>query len=115
MAESPAPGRVLSRGRRATTGQRYIGAYQADRKLGEHDYLFGALRYERDRFSNFSYQTSVTAGYGRRLIDVEHVQVNGEVGAGMRQARIRSSGDTDREPVGRLPATFAGTSARPRG
>lgn len=86
----------------ATTGQRYIGAYQADRKLGEHDYLFGALRYERDRFSNYSYQTSATAGYGRRLIDAERVQLDGEVGAGVRQARIRSSGDTDREPVGRL-------------
>ncbi|WP_018142207.1 YdiY family protein [Thioalkalivibrio sp. ALJ7] len=89
-----------------TTGQRYIAGYQADRKLGEHDYLFGALRYERDRFSNYDYQASATTGYGRRLIDGERVRLDGEIGAGMRQVRIRTTGETESEPVGRLAGNF---------
>ncbi|WP_026279681.1 YdiY family protein [Thioalkalivibrio sp. ALJ16] len=89
-----------------TTGERYVAGYQADRKLGEHDYVFGALRYERDRFSNYDYQASATAGYGRRLIDGERVRLDGEIGAGMRQVRIRTTGETDSEPVGRLAGNF---------
>jgi len=87
-----------------TTGQRAVAGYQLDRKLGEHDYLFGALRYERDRFSNYDYQASQTAGYGRRLVNRERLTLDGEIGAGMRQSRVAATGESDNEPVGRLAA-----------
>ncbi|ADC72799.1 protein of unknown function DUF481 [Thioalkalivibrio sp. K90mix] len=89
-----------------TTGERYVGGYQLDRKLGEHDYLFGAARYERDRFSSYVYQGSLTTGYGRRLVDFERVKLDAEIGGGMRQYRERAEGDRDREPVARLAGNF---------
>ncbi|WP_018862700.1 MULTISPECIES: YdiY family protein [unclassified Thioalkalivibrio] len=89
-----------------TTGERYVGSYQLDRKLGEHDYLFGAARYERDRFSSYVYQGSLTTGYGRRLVDRETVKLDAEAGGGMRQYRKRTEGGREREPVARFGGNF---------
>ncbi|WP_028491039.1 YdiY family protein [Thioalkalivibrio sp. ALE19] len=87
---------------RETTGQRYVAGYQLDRRLAEHDYVFGALRYERDRFSSYDYQASQTVGYGRRLVHRERLRLDGEIGVGARQARLAESGESDTDAVGRI-------------
>lgn len=89
-----------------SSAERYAAAYKADRQLDERNYLFGALRAERDRFSGFEYQVSETAGYGRRLATWSgNGFLDAEVGAGLRQSRPQG-GDLDNEPIARLALTL---------
>ena len=82
----------------ATTQERYLGTFQTDRKLTARDYLFGALRTEKDRFSGYDYQRSLSAGYGRRVADTERLRLDLEAGAGARQARLED-GDSENETI----------------
>ncbi|MCG5494426.1 MULTISPECIES: DUF481 domain-containing protein [Ectothiorhodospira] len=82
----------------ATTQERYLGTFQTDRKLTARDYLFGALRTEKDRFSGYDYQRSLSAGYGRRVADTERLRLDLEAGAGARQARLED-GDGENETI----------------
>jgi len=85
-----------------SSAERYSAAYKADRQLDEDNYLFGALRGERDRFSGFEYQVSETAGYGRRLARWgQDGFLDAEIGAGLRQSRPEG-GDFENEPIARL-------------
>jgi len=68
----------------ATTAERYTFGYKADRKISDYDYLFGAFRYDNDRFSGFDFQSSLTVGYGRRLFEHSRSRLDIEAGAGYR-------------------------------
>ena len=52
--------------------------------LSKRSYLFGALSYLDDEFDGFTDQTSVSAGYGYRVIDSEPVAWELGIGAGYR-------------------------------
>ncbi|MCG5501424.1 DUF481 domain-containing protein [Ectothiorhodospira lacustris] len=84
-----------------TTKERYLGAFQSDHKVSDRDYLFGALRAERDRFSGYEYQRSLATGYGRRVVDSPQTRLHLEAGAGLRQDQP-ANGDQEDEIILRL-------------
>ena len=72
-----------------TTAESYDAGWKSERKLTDHDFLFGRLNWRKTRFGAFDTQFSQTVGYGRRLIDVDKHKLNAEVGAGARQSETQ--------------------------
>ena len=78
-----------------TTAEAYLFKYEGRRAFGEHNYLFTALDYKRDRFSGYAEQVSQTVGYGRRLIDRERHVLDAGVGYGARQSELQDGTEED--------------------
>jgi putative salt-induced outer membrane protein len=76
---------LYSKGASFETGQRLEARYELDRKISDRLYAFGALRGERDLFSGFAYQMSLTGGIGYKFIDTEATKLAGTLGAGYRR------------------------------
>lgn len=85
----------------ATTAERLQATYKVDYELNEHDYVYGSLAYEKDRFSGLDRRTSETVGYGRRVLDDERHELDLEAGLGASQLE-RSDGTSQREMITRL-------------
>lgn len=98
--ESTASG-VYSRDSGETSANRFVLANRTDYQFGGHRYAVGALRYDRDRFSTFSYQASAALGYGYRLIDTEAHRLRIEAGPGFRMTEIRATNKQDDEVIAR--------------
>lgn len=65
------------------TAKRFFGSVQSDYKLNEEYrglYVFGS--YEKDEFSGFEYQGTVSAGYTDRLLKSERAEWNYSIGLG---------------------------------
>ncbi len=73
-----------------TTAERYGLEWQSDWKLSDISWVFGAVRYESDKFSAYDNQQTLTAGYGRKFIDTAASQFTGEIGIGFRDAELRT-------------------------
>jgi putative salt-induced outer membrane protein len=82
-----------------TSAERYEGRWQSDYKFRPRAYWFGGLRYERDEFSGFDYQASVTTGLGYRFIDAERTKFYGQAGVGYRQLQDTLTGEKEDEVV----------------
>jgi putative salt-induced outer membrane protein len=82
--------------------ERYTLEAQSDRKLNETSYVFGALRWDADKFGSYDPQASLTAGYGRQLMKSEKHELKAEIGAGWRKLEERETGETSSEPIIRL-------------
>jgi putative salt-induced outer membrane protein len=80
--------------------ERYTMEVQSDRHLNEKSWLFGAFRWDADKFGSYDPQMSLTAGYGRQLMKSENHELKGEIGAGYR--RMEET-DRDREVPIPLP------------
>ncbi len=87
------------------TGERYTAGYKLDRDFSEHNYLFGALDYERDLFGGVAERSVLSAGYGRRLINTAAHKLEAEIGAGYRQQENADGIDQD-DAVGRLSGEY---------
>ncbi len=88
-----------------TTAERYFGAYQANRLLGRHSYVFGYLGYIHDRFSGYRYQASEVVGYGIRVVDTKTQTLAFEIGAGYTQAR-QIGGPSNQSPAARASELY---------
>ncbi|MEL7185127.1 MAG: DUF481 domain-containing protein [Pseudomonadota bacterium] len=73
-----------------TTAESYELGWKSERKLTDHDFLFGRLHWRKDNFGAYDTQFSQTVGYGRRLIDNDVHKLNAEIGAGARQSEFQS-------------------------
>lgn len=82
--------------------ERYTMEVQSDRKLTEASWLFGAFRWDADKFGSYDPQMSFTAGYGHQLMKSKKHSLRGEIGAGYRKLEERVSGDTTNEFIGRF-------------
>jgi len=82
--------------------ERYTMEMQSDRKLSEKSWLFGAFRWDADKFGSYDPQMSLTAGYGRQLMKSEKHELRGEIGAGYRKLEETVSGNTSSEFIGRF-------------
>ena len=82
--------------------ERYTMEVQSDRILSEKSWLFGAFRWDADKFGSYDPQVSLTAGYGRQLMKSEKHELKGEIGAGYRKLEERVSGDTSSETIARF-------------
>ena len=77
------------------SAQKHEGAVKAGYKFTENDYAFIRGAYLNDRFSGYHYQNTVTAGYGRKLIATERVNLSIELGPGYRYEKIRTGGSEE--------------------
>ena len=86
---------VYSRDADETRASRLVLANKTEYELSERSYVLGALRYDRDRFTDYRYQTTASLGYGHHFLDTERHKLSGEVGPGVRYAELRESAETD--------------------
>jgi len=82
--------------------ERYTMEVQSDRKLTEKSWLFGAFRWDADKFGSYDPQVSLTAGYGYQLMKSEKHSLKGEIGAGYRKLEETSTNNTSSEAIARF-------------
>jgi putative salt-induced outer membrane protein len=68
-----------------TNAQRYEARYQLDYKINDRLSWFGALRGEKDYFSGFVYQATVSTGAAYKFIDSPTTKLAFSLGVGYRQ------------------------------
>ena len=85
-----------------TDNERYTMEVQSDRILSEKSWLFGAFRWDADKFGSYDPQMSLTAGYGRQLMKSENHELRGEIGAGYKKLEETVSGDTSTDLIARF-------------
>lgn len=90
----------------STDAERYIAAWESDRKLSERTWVFGAARYQNDRLSSIEQQFSVTGGWGKRFIDRERQTFESTFGAGFKWFQEQDSNDTDSEGILRYTGDY---------
>ena len=78
-----------------TTAEAYDLGWKSERKITDHDFLFGRLQWRKDNFGAFDTQFSQSVGYGRRLIDNDKHKLNAELGVGARQSELQLGGKED--------------------
>ena len=83
-----------------STAESYQLAWKSDYSFTERDYLFGLLNWNKDRFAGVVEQGSISAGYGRRVIDNPSHTLNLEIGAGYRDSD-RSDGTNETSGIAR--------------
>ena len=88
-----------------TTAEAYSLDWQSDYDLSERSYVFGLIAWNDDQFSGYDQQIRAVLGYGRRFIATERHALNGEVGAGARQADLRDGTNED-ESILRLSGDY---------
>lgn len=71
-----------------TTAEAYEAAFKTEWDINDASFLFGRLRWRKDRFSSYDTQFSQTLGYGYRIVDTEVHRLSAEVGAGARQSDL---------------------------
>ena len=76
-----------------TAADRFELRGESNYKLTDRSYVFGALRYENDKFTDFNYQATASAGYGYKFIDTDTTKLDGKIGVGYRQTEQRLTGD----------------------
>ena len=86
----------------ATDNERYTVEIQSDRKLQEKSWLFGAFRWDADKFGSYDPQVSLTAGYGYMLMKSEKHELKGEIGAGYKKLTETDSGLSTSEAIARF-------------
>ena len=67
------------------SAERYLAGYKPSYFFTEKNYLFGILRYDRDKFSLISSRFNEVLGYGRQVLNNDFHTLDGEIGLGARQ------------------------------
>lgn len=93
-----------------TTAERYELSGMSEYHTSERSYWFGALRYEDDRFSGFEHQGTLTAGYGRTLLDRETSHLDMEIGLGLRRARPAQAPEMAEPPAAETDPILRGAA-----
>ncbi len=88
-----------------TTAERYAAIWQTDYKFAEHEYIFGRLNYETDKFSGYDYRVSEVVGYGRRVLHTDRMTLDLEAGPGARQSKL-TTGASENEMILRLAGKY---------
>ena len=89
-----------------TSAQRYVGTAKSARDLNETIYVFGAARYDTDKFSGFSFQSSAATGVGFHVIKTDPTILDLEAGLGYRVDRTLV-GDVVRDVILRGAVKFS--------
>ncbi len=79
----------------STTAEAYSLGWKSDLSLGEFNYLFGTVRWQKDKFSGYDQQLTEAIGYGRRLINSDVHILNAEIGVGAKQSDLRDGTSLD--------------------
>jgi putative salt-induced outer membrane protein len=78
----------------ATDANRFLGSWQSNYNFAARTFAFGALRYDHDEFSGFTYQASASAGLGYKFFDTDTVKFSGQAGVGYRRIEDHASSET---------------------
>jgi putative salt-induced outer membrane protein len=102
-----------------TNAERYEARYQLDYKINDRLSWFGALRGEKDKFSGFVYQATVSTGAAYKFIDTPDTKLAFSLGAGYRQLQNeiliksdagevidRIEGEEESDPVVTVGSTY---------
>jgi putative salt-induced outer membrane protein len=74
------------------SADRYMAGWQSDYKISARSFVFGALRYENDKFSGFDYQASASTGIGYKFYDTARIKLSGQAGLGYRRLQDSATG-----------------------
>ncbi|MCM2129704.1 DUF481 domain-containing protein [Larsenimonas rhizosphaerae] len=66
------------------SAEEYIAAGRTRYNLDDRNYLFGVVRWDKDRFSGYDSQTTLAGGYGRQLLEGPVHTLSLEGGPGLR-------------------------------
>ena len=92
----------------STTGEKYSANAKVDYKLNDADFLFATADYIDDRFSGFDFQATISAGYGRVLLNNDKQSLSAEIGPGKRYIKVTGS-ESDDESILHMAAKYAYT------
>jgi len=92
-------------GNNVVSAERYELSGKSDYKFNEHDYMFGLIKLQKDRFSGFEYEDIVALGYGRKVIKQENMELDLEIGPGMRFFKVDNEA-SDEEALLVLAANY---------
>ena len=81
------------------SADRYMAGWQSDYKLNDRSFVFGGLRYERDKFSGFEYQATASTGVGYKFYDTDKMKLSGQAGVGYRRIKDDVTGATSGNAV----------------
>lgn len=93
------------------TAEKYLLSGQSDYKLANHNYIFGLISYEDDRFNGYDYQVTESVGYGHRTIDTKALKLDLEIGPGAKQSKL-DTGETEKETLIRAAAKLDWTISK---
>ena len=82
--------------------ERYTAEVQSDYKINEKSWIFGAFRWDADKFGSYDPQYSLTFGYGRQLMKSDNHELIGEAGVGYRYLKERIAGESESDFIGRF-------------
>lgn len=82
-----------------TTADRYEVHGQSDYKISQRSYVLGALRYENDEFSPYTYQAVAALGYGYKFYDTEDTKLSVELGVGYRRTEDRLTQEEEGDAI----------------
>jgi len=71
-------------GESIVSAERYELSGKSDYKFSERDYAYGLVKLKKDRFSGFEYENTLSAGYGRKAILKDNMELDLEIGPGAR-------------------------------
>jgi len=92
-------------GNNIVSAERYELSGKSDYKFTELDYIFGLIKFKDDRFSGFEYENTITAGYGRKVIKQDDMELDLEIGPGVRFFKVDDS-VSDEEAILRLAGKY---------
>lgn len=92
-------------GKNIVSAERYELRGKSDYKFTELDYAFGLIKLEKDRFSGFEYERTIAAGYGRKVIKQENMELDLEIGPGIRYFKVDDT-ESDDEAILRLAGKY---------
>ena len=92
-------------GETVVSAERYMLSGKTDYKFNEHDYAFGLVKLQKDRFSGFEYEHVVALGYGRKVIKQDNMELDLEIGPGERFFKV-DNGVAEEEALLRLAAKY---------
>jgi len=67
------------------SAERYLAGYKPSYFFTEKNYVFGMLRYDRDKFALISSRFNEIVGYGRQVVNNDFHTLDAEIGGGARQ------------------------------
>jgi len=86
--------------------EKYLGSGKTAYQFDEHSYGFISGTLERDLFSGYDYQGSISTGYGYRFLDTKEMTFDLEAGPGYRRSKLDTE-EAEGEVIGRLSGLFA--------
>ncbi|MGJ8687234.1 MAG: DUF481 domain-containing protein [Spongiibacteraceae bacterium] len=89
------------------SAENYLLANRLAYDVSDENYTFGFASAEKDRFSGYKYQGTLSAGYGRRLLKGNAYTWDAEIGPGVRVSELEDSDEGQvTEAILRLSTEF---------